>query len=74
MTTDKDSKAAEVQDGDLDAVQGGIRVEPVPSTPGFLPEVEDEVIVGFLNDDPRDPIIQGMVHSSVKAVPIKSGK
>ncbi|MCB0396106.1 MAG: type VI secretion system tip protein VgrG [Flavobacteriales bacterium] len=36
----------------------------------FRPEVEDEVIVGFLNDDPRDPIILGMVHSSAKPAPI----
>lgn len=30
----------------------------------FLPEVGDEVIVGFLNDDPRYPIILGSVYSS----------
>ncbi len=36
----------------------------------FRPEVEDEVIVGFVNDDPRDPIILGMVHSSAKPSPI----
>ncbi|MCB0428632.1 MAG: type VI secretion system tip protein VgrG [Flavobacteriales bacterium] len=36
----------------------------------FRPEVEDEVIVGFLNDDPRDPIILGMLHSSAKPSPI----
>lgn len=40
---------------------------------GFFwrPEVEDEVIVGFLNDDPRDPIILGTMHSSAKASPIE---
>lgn len=36
----------------------------------FLPELEDEVIVGFLNDDPRDPIILGMVNSSDKPAPL----
>ncbi len=35
----------------------------------FRPEIDDEVIVGFLNDDPRDPIILGMVHSSAKPAP-----
>lgn len=30
----------------------------------FLPEVGDEVIVGFLNQDPRYPIILGSVYSS----------
>ncbi len=32
----------------------------------FRPEIGDEVIVGFLNDDPRDPVILGMAHSSAK--------
>ncbi|NER12057.1 type VI secretion system tip protein VgrG [Leptobacterium flavescens] len=36
----------------------------------FLPEIEDEVIVGFLNDDPRDAIVLGMVNSSAKPAPI----
>ena len=36
----------------------------------FRPEVNDEVIVGFLNDDPRDPIILGMLHSSSLKSPI----
>jgi Rhs element Vgr protein len=36
----------------------------------FRPEVTDEVIVGFLNDDPRDPIILGMVNSSAKPAPL----
>ncbi len=30
----------------------------------FYPEVNDEVVLGFLNDDPRFPIILGSVHSS----------
>ncbi|MFT5654879.1 MAG: Rhs element Vgr protein [Arenicella sp.] len=30
----------------------------------FLPEVDDEVIVGFLNSDPRYPVIMGSLYSS----------
>lgn len=33
------------------------------------PEEGDEVILGFVNDDPRDPIILGMLYSSKKKVP-----
>jgi len=36
----------------------------------FRPEIDDEVVVGFLNDDPRDPIILGSLYSSAKAAPI----
>jgi Rhs element Vgr protein len=36
----------------------------------FRPEVGDEVIVGFINDDPRDAVILGMLHSSAKPAPI----
>jgi len=35
----------------------------------FRPEIGDEVIVGFLNGDPRDPIILGSVFSSAKPSP-----
>lgn len=35
----------------------------------FKPEVGDEVIVGFLNDDPRDSIVLGAVHSSANPAP-----
>jgi Rhs element Vgr protein len=38
----------------------------------FRPEVGDEVIVGFLNDDPHDPIVLGGVHSSNKPWPISA--
>lgn len=38
----------------------------------FLPEIDDEVIVGFLNDDPRDPVILGMLHSSAKPAPFEA--
>lgn len=36
----------------------------------FRPEIEDEVIVGFINEDPNDPVVLGMVHSSSKPAPI----
>lgn len=40
----------------------------------FLPEVNDEVIVGFLNEDPRFPIILGSLYSSSKNKPYKTLK
>jgi len=33
----------------------------------FYPEVGDEVVLGFLNDDPRFPVILGSMYSSTKA-------
>jgi Rhs element Vgr protein len=38
----------------------------------FLPEIGDEVIVGFINDDPRDAVVLGMLHSSAKPAPINA--
>ena len=35
----------------------------------FRPEVSDEVIVGFINDDPRDAVVLGMFNSSALPVP-----
>lgn len=35
----------------------------------FRPEIGDEVIIGFLNNDPRHPVILGGVHSSAKPAP-----
>lgn len=35
----------------------------------FYPEVGDEVVVGFMNEDPRFPIILGSVYSSSNAAP-----
>lgn len=35
----------------------------------FRPEIDDEVVVGFLNDDPRYPVVLGMMHSSNKPAP-----
>ncbi|MBN7809921.1 type VI secretion system tip protein VgrG [Algoriphagus sp. H41] len=35
----------------------------------FLPEVGDEVIVGYINENPRDPVILGKLYSSAKPAP-----
>jgi Rhs element Vgr protein len=40
----------------------------------FRPEVDDEVIVGFINDDPRFPVILGMLHSSALPAPLTPTK
>ena len=37
----------------------------------FRPELGDEVVLGFLNDDPRHAVILGMLHSSAKAAPLQ---
>jgi len=37
----------------------------------FRPEIDDEVIVGFINEDPRDAVVLGMLHSSAKPSPIR---
>jgi uncharacterized protein involved in type VI secretion and phage assembly len=36
----------------------------------FRPEIDDEVIVGFINDDPNDAVVLGQLHSSAKPAPI----
>lgn len=38
----------------------------------FRPEIGDEVVLGFLNDDPRDPIVLGMFNSSKNPAPLKA--
>ncbi len=35
----------------------------------FYPEVDDEVVVGFMNEDPRYPVILGSVYSKKRAPP-----
>jgi len=35
----------------------------------FRPEIDDEVIVGFIDGDPRHAVVLGMLHSSAKATP-----
>jgi Rhs element Vgr protein len=36
----------------------------------FRPEIDDEVIIGFINDDPRHAVMLGMLNSSAKPAPI----
>jgi len=36
----------------------------------FRPEINDEVLVGFLYDDPRQPVVLGMLNSSALAAPL----
>jgi uncharacterized protein involved in type VI secretion and phage assembly len=36
----------------------------------FRPEIDDEVVVGFFDDDPRTPVVLGQLHSGSKASPI----
>ncbi len=38
----------------------------------FRPEIGDEVILGFINQDPRDPLILGMLNSSAKPAPVSA--
>ncbi len=35
----------------------------------FYPEINDEVVVGFLNEDPQHPVIMGMLYSSSNKTP-----
>ena len=36
----------------------------------FMPEIGDDVIVGFVNGDPAQPVVLGMLHSKNKPTPI----
>lgn len=38
----------------------------------FRPEIGDEVIVGFINDDPRFAVVVGMLHSSKNPAPVQA--
>jgi len=38
----------------------------------FRPEIGDEVILGFINDDPNHAVVLGMLHSSAKPAPIEA--
>ena len=38
----------------------------------FRPEIEDEVIIGFINEDPNDAVVLGMLNSSAKPAPLKA--
>ncbi|GAB3899932.1 hypothetical protein GCM10028803_21930 [Larkinella knui] len=36
----------------------------------FYPEIDDEVIIGFISNDLRNPVLMGMLHSSAKPAPL----
>lgn len=36
----------------------------------FMPEINDEVVLGFVNDDPRHAIVLGMLHSQAMPAPV----
>lgn len=36
----------------------------------FLPEIDDEVVVGFFNDDPSHAVVLGSLHSSASPLPV----
>jgi uncharacterized protein involved in type VI secretion and phage assembly len=38
----------------------------------FRPEIGDEVIVGFINADPRQAVVLGMLNSSAKPAPLQT--
>ena len=38
----------------------------------FRPEINDEVVVGFINNDPRHAIVLGMLNSSAKPAPLQA--
>lgn len=38
----------------------------------FRPEIGDEVILGFINDDPRQAVILGALHSEKNTAPLKA--
>lgn len=40
----------------------------------FRPEIDDEVIIGFLHEDPNNPVILGGVFSSAKTSPLAQTK
>ena len=59
----------------IDAAADGSRARVMSLDAGsqrgfyFRPEIGDEVVVGFLNNDPREAIILGGLHSSNKPIP-----
>ena len=59
-------------DGDDDGVWCRVSTLDAGENRGsfFRPEIGDEVVLGFLNDDPRDGILLGMLNSSAKPAPI----
>lgn len=40
----------------------------------FRPEVGDEVLLGFINDDPRHPVVMGMMNSKKLPAPLQAAE
>lgn len=38
----------------------------------FMPEIGDEVVVGFINDNPNKAVVLGMLHSSQSPAPVEA--
>lgn len=38
----------------------------------FMPEINDEVVVGFINDDPRFPVVVGSLYSKKHNTPVEA--
>lgn len=60
----------------IDNVSDGIWVRIAAQDAGdsrgafWRPELDDEVVVGFLQDDPREAVVLGMMHSAAKPAPL----
>jgi len=59
--------------GDDDGVWARVASVDAGDDRGFVfrPEIDDEVVVGFLDGDPRRAVILGMLHSSAKPAPLE---
>jgi Rhs element Vgr protein len=59
--------------GDDDGLWARVASVDAGDDRGFFirPEIGDEVVIGFLDTDPRHPVILGMLHSSAKAAPLQ---
>ncbi|MDP3224532.1 MAG: phage baseplate assembly protein V, partial [Rubrivivax sp.] len=57
---------------DDDGVWARVACLDAGSDRGLLirPEIGDEVVLGFLDEDPRAPVLLGMLHSSAHAAPL----
>lgn len=62
-----------VVDNDDDGIWARVASIDAGSSRGVFirPEVGDEVVVGFFDDDPRRAVILGMLHSSANAAPLQ---
>lgn len=59
-------------DPDSDGVWARVAAADAGDNRGVMirPEIGDEVVVGFFDDDPRAAVILGMLHSSAKPAPL----